>query len=208
MKLSTIKRLSLLVGLLLGVALPSKAQLFQNTYMNIDWQINIPLGSDFADKGSGWGANFEGGYFLTDNITIGGFISYSTNIEDIGRETLTISSSESITTSQKHTMFQLPFGASMRYYWGQSDIFTPYAGVKLGAQYMELASYYYLLKNSTDSWGFTLSPEVGLNIYPRSLDKLGFHVAMYYSYATNKSTLLTYEVKGVSNLGFRVGVSF
>ena len=62
-------------------ALPGRAQLIQNTYLNVDWQVTVPLGSAFADKASGWGMNFEGGYFVTPEITVGAFISYQTNIE-------------------------------------------------------------------------------------------------------------------------------
>ena len=61
-------------------ALPGRAQLIQNTYLNVDWQVTVPLGSAFADKASGWGMNFEGGYFVTPEITVGAFISYQTNI--------------------------------------------------------------------------------------------------------------------------------
>ena len=34
-------------------------------HFNVDWQMNAPLNTNFADKISGWGMNLEGGYFLT-----------------------------------------------------------------------------------------------------------------------------------------------
>ena len=37
----------------------------KNGYANIDWQFNIPLNNGFSDKASGWGMNFEGGYYFT-----------------------------------------------------------------------------------------------------------------------------------------------
>ena len=52
-------------ALMLAAAMPGKAQVFPNTYINIDWQVGVPLGAGFADKASGWGMNFEGGYFTT-----------------------------------------------------------------------------------------------------------------------------------------------
>ena len=52
--------------------LPSNAQTLDKLYANIDWQYNFPIGIDFADKSSGWGMNFEGGYFITPNIAVGG----------------------------------------------------------------------------------------------------------------------------------------
>ena len=66
-------RVMAVAALTLAFALPSKAQMSENYYANIDWQFNFPLGIDFADKASGWGMNFEGGYFITENFQL--FIS-------------------------------------------------------------------------------------------------------------------------------------
>ena len=57
----------------IAFAMPAKAQLSDNGYANIDWQFNAPLSNHFADKASGWGMNFEGGYFVTPNIGLGLF---------------------------------------------------------------------------------------------------------------------------------------
>ena len=92
--MKTIKYLSLRVfavtALALVFALPTKAQMTDNGYANIDWQYNFPLSNNFADKSSGWGMNFEGGYFLTDNFALGAFLNYHSNHEYFGRQTLPV----------------------------------------------------------------------------------------------------------------------
>lgn len=186
----------------------ASAQLLPNSYLNVDWQMNVPLGASFADKASGWGMNFEGGYFVTPAIAVGAFVSYQTNLENIPRQTLDLGSGSALTTKQKHAVFQLPFGVTGRYSWLRYSVFQPYAGLKLGADYAELSSYYYIVKHYTDTWGFFLSPEVGVSIFPRPDYRLGFHVAVYYSYATNSGHVLNYSVDGLNNFGIRVGVSF
>ena len=69
--MKTMKYISLRVlaiaALALAFAMPAKAQLSDNGYANVDWQFNAPLKNHFADKASGWGMNFEGGYFVTPN---------------------------------------------------------------------------------------------------------------------------------------------
>lgn len=197
-----------LCALLLCAVRPAHAQLFPNSYINIDWQMNVPLGGSFADKASGWGMNFEGGYFVTPEITVGPFISYHTNLEKISRQTLDLGDGAALTTNQKHSVFQLPFGVTGRYNWFKRSVFQPYVGLKLGACYSELSSYYYILKQYTDTWGFYLSPEIGVSIFPVPSYRLGFHVALYYSYATNSGDVLTYSVNNLNNFGIRVGVSF
>ena len=81
-------------------------------------------------------------------------------------------------------------------------------GVPLGANYAEMSSYYYIIKQYTDTWGFYLSPEIGVSIFPRPDYRLGFHVALYYSYSTNSGDVLTYSMDNINNFGIRVGISF
>lgn len=184
------------------------AQVLPNAYFNIDWQIGIPVSNGFADKTSGWGANLEGGYFLTEAVTIGGFLNYQTNFGEVGRQTLVLPSGNALTTSQKHSVFQLPFGVAARYNWLPGAVCRPYAGLKVGASWAEFASYYSVYKQSTDNWGFYLSPEVGVSIFPRRDLQFGIHAAFYYAYATNSGDLLTYSIDNLNSFGFRIGVSF
>ena len=200
-------RILALCLLMLAAALPGKAQIFPNGYLNIDWQVNAPDGS-FADKASGWGMNFEGGYRITPAIAVGPFLSYHTNLGSVGRRTLQLGDGTALTTNQKHSLFQLPFGVTGRYSWFNSSVLQPYVGLKLGANYAQMSSYYYIVKQYDDSWGFYLSPEIGLTIFPQPEYRFGFHVALYYSYATNQSRVLTYSVNNINNFGLRVGVSF
>ena len=110
--------------------------------------------------------------------------------------------------AEKPSVFQLPFGVTSRYTWLTDSVFQPYAGLKLGANYAELSSYYYVVKQYNDTWGFFLSPEIGVSIFPRPDYRFGFHVALYYSYATNSGDVLTYSVNNLNNFGIRVGISF
>ena len=123
--MKTIKYISVRVlaiaALALVFAMPAKAQLSDNGYANIDWQFNVPLSNGFADDASGWGMNFEGGYFVTPNLGLGLFLNYHTNHEYVGRETFSVNGG-SMTSDQQHTIFQLPFGAAARYQFNLSLI--------------------------------------------------------------------------------------
>jgi hypothetical protein len=201
-------RVVALCALLLAAALPGKAQIFPNSYINIDWQMNVPLGNSFADKASGWGMNFEGGYRITPAVAVGPFVSYHTNLQNIDRQTLILNNGSALTTNQKHAVFQLPFGVTGRYSWCNNSVLQPYIGLKLGASYSEFSSYYYVIKQYDDSWGFYMSPELGVSIFPNPTYRFGLHLALYYSYATNSGSLLTYKINNLSNFGVRVGISF
>ena len=197
-----------LAAIAIAFAMPAKAQLSDNGYANIDWQFNVPLSNGFADDASGWGMNFEGGYFVTPEITVGAFISYQTNIESIGRQTLQLGSGAAMTTAQKHTLFELPFGVVGRYNFLKGSVFQPYAGLRIGADYAEMSSYYYTIQQYQDTWGVYLSPEIGVSIFPSPAQRFGFHVALFYSYASNNDDLLIYTMNNINRFGVRVGISF
>ena len=82
------------------VPLKSKAQISLDSYFNVDWQLNIPLGNKFAKDVSGWGMNFEGGYYVTTNIAVGGFVSFHTNNEYFSRRTINLSPTLSMNSDQ------------------------------------------------------------------------------------------------------------
>lgn len=178
-------------------------------HFNIDWQVNIPVNTSFADKASGWGTNFEGGYEVLPNWSVGAFINYHSNHRYIPRTTLHISETQTLNTDLQQSTFQLPFGLSTRYWTPlKSNHFKPYIGLKLGTMYSESSAYTSLVRVYDNPWGFYISPEIGINIRPVAFKRLGFHAAFYYNYATNKSKVLSYSVDGLNNLGFRFGVCF
>ena len=183
-----------------------KAQISLNTYYNIDWLFNIPLGNNFSNVASGWGMNYEGGYYVTPDIAVGAFLSFHTNNEYFSRRTIAINETLSMNSDQQHQMFTMPFGVLARYRLQEAD-FQPYVGMKLGACYAQFSNYYYIFMSDQNRWGFFMSPEIGFNYYPWA-NGIGFHMAIYYSFATNKCNLMSYKQDILNNIGFRLGLAF
>lgn len=188
-------------------------EVMDNLHFNLDWQMNAPLGTDFANKISGWGMNFEANYSVTSYWAVGGFINFHTNHRYLPTTTLQVpgSQTEYITTDQQQSAYQLPFGVSVRYNFVPEGIghVRPYIGVKTGAMYAKNTTYLNSEGYYDNPWGYYVAPEVGLNIYPNAEGRFGFHIAGYFSYATNKSKLyLGDDLNGQKNVGFRVGIIF
>ncbi len=198
--------LSVIAISLLGINCKADAQISLDSYYNIDWQFNIPLNNRFSNTASGWGMNFEGGYYVNPEFAVGGFLSFHTNNEYLSRRTINLGGNQSINTAQQHQMFTLPFGVLARYRFVEAD-FQPYVGMKVGACYAEFNNYYYIFMRQEKRWGLFLSPEVGFNYYPWP-NSIGFHFAMYYSFATNRCAIMSYDQSTLNNFGFRVGLAF
>lgn len=176
------------------------------SFYNIDWQLNGTINNKVAAGFNGWGANFEGGYYLTPNWGLGLFASYHTNEEYIPRTTF-VWHDAALNTDQIHSLFQLPFGITARYrFW--SGTLMPYIGVKAGTEFSRAETYINGSCLYNTAWGFFISPEIGTEIHPFKRAKFGFHVAAYYNYATNDNSLLWYSAEGLNNFGVRIGIAF
>lgn len=184
------------------------AQLYKPMYFNIDWQFNAMVGNDFVDTPTGWGMNFEGGYYVTPKLAIGLYASFHTANKHIGEQLLELNATSHLYTDQIHTIYQVPFGALLKYRFVEDGMFEPYATVKLGTMYSRTASVTQVLEFYEEKWGFNIQPEVGVTIYPNAEKRYGIHIAAYYNYSTNQSKILTYNIDGINNVGFHLGFAF
>ena len=185
-----------------------QAQLYKSTYFNIDWQFNAPLGTDFANVASGWGMNFEGGYYVAPKLALGLYGSFHTNNKYVEPQVLQLSSSSALYTDQIQRIFQIPFGALLKYRFVEDSMFEPYVAAKIGTNYVRMSSVNNVLDFYDESWGFNVQPEVGVSIFPSAQSRTGIHLGLYYSYSTNQNKCLIYNLNGLSNVGFNLGVIF
>ena len=183
----------------------ASAQMGKREYINGGWQFNGTVGNDFVKSAQGYGAYFEGGYYLTPMLAVGGFASFNTNNEYIPKQTYTFPDKSAITTDLNRSLYQVPFGATFRVRFLR-DMIQPYVEAKIGTEYSVQSTYMSTFVNRYDNWGFYISPEVGMTIFPFEKTDLGFQMAAYYSYSTNQNE--KYGLKGLNNVGFKLGIAF
>jgi hypothetical protein len=193
------------VAAMLLAATQADAQLGKRYYINGGWQFNGTPGNDFAKSAQGYGAYMEGGYYVTPMLAVGGFASFNTNDEYVPRTTYTFSNQSALTTDLTRSIYQVPFGATVRYRFMRS-MFQPYVEAKIGTEYSTQNTYMSTFVNRHDNWGFYISPEVGMTIFPFNSTDFGFQMAIYYSYATNENKAI--DLSGINNLGFKLGIAF
>ena len=181
------------------------AQMGKRYYINGGWQFNGTPGNSFVKSADGYGAYMEGGYYLTPMLAVGGFASFNTNDKYIPRTTYTFSDMSALTTDLTRSIYQVPFGATLRCRFSRS-IVQPYVEAKIGAEYSTQNTYMSTFLNRHDNWGFYISPEVGMTFFPFAKTDFGFQVAVYYSYATNQNKAI--DLEGINNLGFKLGIAF
>ncbi len=186
-------------------ATEASAQMGKKNYINGGWQFNGTLGNEFVNTGQGYGAYIQGGCYLTPKLAVGAFASFSTNNEYIPKATYTFDDKAALTTDLDRSIYQVPFGATLRYRMLRTAV-QPYVEAKVGAEYSTQSTYMSTFVNRHDNWGFYVSPEVGLTFFPFHKTDFGFQVAAYYSYSTNRNK--SYGITGLNNLGFKLGIAF
>lgn len=185
----------------------AKAQINSRSYYQIGWQFDFPIHSDYINKMNDLGLYLDAGYYLTPNISLGGFMNINTQSDYIPRQTFT-SETTSVTTDQVRSVIRIPFGVSLRYRFSWRTRWQPYVNAKLGTNYANAESTQQIYEYSDKSWGVYVSPELGINIFPFKHKYLGFNLAAYYSYASNHNKVFFGEVNGMNNLGIRIGLTF
>ena len=190
---------------MLFYASDASAQMGKRYYINGGWQFNGTVATDFVDNAQGYGAYVEGGYYVTPMIAVGGFASFGTNNDYIPKKTYHLQDNAAVTTDLDRSIYQVPFGATMRVRFLRYEI-QPYFEAKIGAEYSTQSTYMSTFVNRHDNLGFYISPEIGVTFFPFHKADVGFQIAGYYSYATNQNS--SYDLKGLNNLGFKVGLAF
>lgn len=195
----------ILAAAMIFFAVDANAQMGKKTYVNGGWQFNGTPGNTFAESAQGYGAYIEGGYYLTPMFAIGGFASFNTNNQYYPKQTYTFTDKSALTTDLDKSIYQVPFGSTLRVRFLRG-MFQPYIEAKIGTEYSAQNIYMSTFMTSKDNWGFYISPEVGMTFFPFENTDFGFQIAAYYSYASNQNS--TFDIKGINNLGFKLGIAF
>ena len=183
----------------------ANAQMGKKEYINGGWQFNGTPGNTFAKSAQGYGAYLEGGYYVTPMFAVGGFLSFNTNNQYFPKQTYTYSDKSALTTDIDKSIYQVPFGTSLRVRFLRG-MFQPYAEAKIGAEYSTQNIYMSTFVSRQDNWGFYASPEIGMTFFPFESTDFGFQIAAYYSYASNRNS--SFKIDGINNLGFKLGIAF
>ena len=190
---------------LMFLAVDANAQMGKKSYVNGGWQFNGTPDNSFAESAQGYGAYIEGGYYVTPMFAIGGFASFNTNNQYYPKQTYTFSDKSALTTDLDKSIYQVPFGSTMRVRFLRG-MFQPYFEAKIGTEYSVQNIYMSTFVCQKDNWGFYVSPEVGMTFFPFESTDFGFQIAAYYSYATNQNK--TFDITGINNVGFKLGIAF
>lgn len=199
------KKMIIIAIAVIATAINMDAQVGRRYYVDAGWQFNGAFSNGFSRNASGWGGYLEGGYYFLPRVAAGVFASFNTNNEYFPKATYMPDSGTAVTTDKYHSLYQIPFGATLRYRFAWKKV-QPYVEAKLGANYAREYQLFSVYGVRDSQWGFYVSPEAGVVLHPFNKSNLGLQLSVYYSHATNRSG--AFGIGGLNNAGFKLGVSF
>jgi len=200
------KKIYLTALLIIGFIVSTNAQQF---YWTTNWEISKGVGDtgDFIESVNFRGISFDGRYFINENVTVGGFVSWNAlydklkNLPPIEFEDDGLVGH--VSGTQVHYLNVFPILANMHYFFDADGKIKPYAGIGLGGVYVEQRNDIGFRSFNSDSFGFAAQPEIGVFIPFNSYSGTGINLAVRYLYGSSAG-----ELKSLSMLNFAIGFGF
>lgn len=182
-----------------NVHFKSPTHIYRQIY-SINWQAALPVGSssDFLSKMSFNGMNVNFAFFINDYIAVGADFSWNYNQKLLPPTAYYLTENIGFYASLYKTTQCFPLKAQFKYIINPEGFAKVYLAAGLGAtSYTEATQIQdYQVWNS--SWGFLMSPEVGVLIPFGKNAPWGANITAGYNWATNHA----------QNVYFNVGLFF
>ena len=169
---------------------------------SFNWLSSLPLGSsaDYISSFSPKGFSFHFSYFFTSNLGVGVDFGWSYNSKFIPREVYRPDENTAIAAATNRHSDIFPIKAQFKYMINPKSAVKVYASAGIGGLRYGEETHVQDLSISDHSWGFLMSPEIGI-IVPFGKDATyGLNANAGINWATNNFFNLYF------NLGLYIGI--
>lgn len=182
--------------------------LSQVSYAYAAWNHSKPLSNtDFINASSGAGGRIGYRHRIGESrFTVGADFNWATYDQYAPPVTFQLEDGGALNTDYFKYAYNYGLVASGQYTFpiGDSQIFLPYAGLGLGANFNIYKLYYNVFEESEEAGGFLVRPEAGMLIRFGERRSLGAIMGVSYDYSTNKSE--NYGYSNFSAFAFQLGI--
>jgi len=195
--------------LLFAFILIGSLNAFSQTYdrfFSLSYDVNQPLSNtDFIGNTSGKG--FKLGYrqIINEHFLMGVDLNSATFNDYAPRQTY-VSETGAFTSDFYRYAYTYGLTLSGDYLFFPDKRFQPFAGLGVGASYIDYTQYYNIFSSSDRPWGVLIRPEAGAIVRLGKYSSWGIQGAIHYDFSSAKST--DFEYNNFMNVGFQIGVVF
>ena|SRR5690349_185007 len=185
----------------LGLVTVTNAQV-KNSNFRVSWSVAIPMGdlSDYISQTSLRGASLEYNWLLKPNLEVGLESGWNLLYERVDDKVYTYETA-SVSGVQYRYTNTIPIIAGVKMLAKSKSGLTPYGGVGVGTMYINRNTDFGLYRITTNTWQFSVRPEVGLRYNYKN--GMGFLLgAKYYANSSND------DLNAQSYLAINLGLVF
>lgn len=181
----------------------AQAQYFDKTY-SLALDVNVPLtNTDYVNKVSARGFKFGYREMINEKLFGGVDFTNSTYTRHIPRQTYTNGTSAT-TTDLFNYAYSYGLTLSVDYFFKTEQKFMPYAGLGVGASYMNYRQFFNVYSNQSENWGVLVRPQGGFLYKLKEDSRWAFLAGIHYDYSSAKSK--DFALDAFNNIGVQVGV--
>ena len=164
------------------------------------YQPASPMGDlqEYIGETSLRGWSFEGRMFMTEDVSLGGFIGYNGFFQEVPRDLYDLGTT-TINARTWRYLYTLPVMVTAHYYIGEGMV-KPYICTGVGIYYIEQEIQFGSNRLSENSWNFGIAPEAGVYVPFGIQSSVGamigvkYNLAFYNSEGINNITYLNYNI--------------
>jgi len=173
---------------------------------SIGLDVNQPLSNtDFIGNTSGKGFKLGFRQIINEHFLAGVDLNTATYHDYAPRQTYT-SSAGALTTDFYRYAYTYGLTLSGDYLFFPEKKVQPYAGLGVGASYIDYTQYYNIFTARDPRWGVLIRPEAGVFVRLGKYSSWGIQGAIHYDFSSAKSA--DFEYNSFSNVGFQIGLVF
>jgi hypothetical protein len=178
----------------------------QDHYFYVALDVKKPTSNGWLESTSSRGGRIGYRGFLNNERFSAGVDFNWSQFDQYEPEQTFPNSTGAITIDYFKYIYQYGATVSGQYYFplGDNEVFFPYAGLGLGANYNEYIIYYNIYSDGEKKWGFLARPEAGILVRFGSRRSIGAIASVHYDFSTNESP--SFEISNFSAVGFQIGI--
>lgn len=200
------KKHILSVFCLMVISSATIAQGFSPSQLSINYNIGAPVGdfSNYISPATFRGMAFQYDYFLTDKVSIGGYLGWNGFFEKKAAETYEFNEGDvgyAINGTRYNYFYALPILLKGQYRFVDAGQILPYGAMGIGTYYTEGETYVGAYGFKDRKWTFGMAPELGTLV---NLGQSGWAfklAATYHISFYNQNNMNTVTYLGL-NFGF------
>ncbi len=177
----------------------------QQSFMSVNYNPGFLVGdaSDFISNASWRGWGIDGRFFVSDQVSVGGYVGFNGFYEKTPRTTyVSEDQNTAINAITWRYIYNVPVYFNAHYYFNDYGV-RPYAGIGIGTMFTTQELQFSTYSIEERKWSFSLAPEIGV-LFDLGDGDWGLILSGKYNYSTYNE----FDASNMRYINLNIGFAF